>query len=60
MKKNRNFVSHALQTVHYNSGQHKNKKRLDKLKGRHSKHKKDNKLLHDCYPLLLTFYNNNV
>lgn len=54
MKKSRNFVSHALQTVHYNSGQHKNKKRLNKLKGRHSKHKKDNKLLHDCYPLLLT------
>ncbi len=48
--KTRNFVAHASQTVRYNAGKHKNKKRLSELKGRYSKHKKDNNLLHDCYP----------
>ena len=46
----RNFVAHASQTVRFNSGKHKNKKREIELSGRHAKHKKDNKSLHDCYP----------
>lgn len=46
----RNFVAHAGHTIKYNAGRHKNKKRESELKGRHSKHKKDNNSLHDCYP----------
>lgn len=45
MKKNnecviRNFVAHSSQTVRFNSGKHKNKKRISVLKGRYAKHKK--------------------
>jgi hypothetical protein len=47
-KTSRNFVAHASQTVRFNAGQHKNKKRGNELKGRHSKHKGVNSQLHDC------------
>ena len=50
----RNFVAHSSQTVRFNSGKHKNKKRISELKGRHAKHKKGNNYSHDCYPFLLT------
>ena len=46
----RNFVAHAGHTVKYNAGRHENRKRKNDLKGRFSKHKKDNNSLHDCYP----------
>ena len=54
MKKNnecviRNFVAHSSQTVRFNSGKHKNKKRISELKGRYAKHKKGNNYSHDCY-----------
>lgn len=45
---NRNFVAHASQTVRFNAGRHKNKKREEELKGRHAKHKGVNNRLHDC------------